>query len=68
MTRIEHDLIGDRDVPAHALWGIHTLRAVENFQITGRTIAEAGTIRARPPYHPVAIGVMAGGKSWRATK
>ncbi|WP_298289474.1 sarcosine oxidase subunit alpha family protein [Novosphingobium sp.] len=27
---------------------------------TGRTIAEAGTIRARPPYHPVAIGVMAG--------
>jgi aspartate ammonia-lyase len=40
MTRIEHDLIGDRDVPAHALWGIHTLRAVENFQITGRTIAD----------------------------
>ncbi|EIZ79206.1 sarcosine oxidase subunit alpha family protein [Novosphingobium sp. Rr 2-17] len=27
---------------------------------TGRAIAEVGTIRARPPYHPVAIGVLAG--------
>ena len=39
-TRIEHDMIGDREIPAHVLWGIHTLRAVENFQITGRTIAD----------------------------
>ena len=38
MTRIEHDLIGDREVPAAALWGIHTLRAVENFPISGSTI------------------------------
>ncbi|WP_038470879.1 aspartate ammonia-lyase [Arthrobacter sp. PAMC 25486] len=34
-TRREHDLIGDRDVPADAYWGVHTLRAVENFPITG---------------------------------
>ena len=27
---------------------------------TGKTVAEAGTIRARPPAHPVAIGVLAG--------
>ena len=27
---------------------------------TGRSVAEAGTIRARPPAHPVAIGVLAG--------
>jgi aspartate ammonia-lyase len=38
-TRIEHDLLGDREVPAHAYYGVHTLRAVENFPITGTTIA-----------------------------
>ncbi|MFZ6770209.1 aspartate ammonia-lyase [Undibacterium sp. Di26W] len=34
-TRIEHDLLGDRAVPADAYYGIHTLRALENFPITG---------------------------------
>ncbi len=34
-TRSEHDLLGNADVPASAYWGIHTLRAVENFPITG---------------------------------
>jgi aspartate ammonia-lyase len=34
-VRREHDLIGEADVPAGAYWGIHTLRAVENFPITG---------------------------------
>jgi aspartate ammonia-lyase len=34
-TRIEHDLLGDREVPAHAYYGVHTLRAVENFPISG---------------------------------
>lgn len=33
--RIEHDLLGDREVPAEAYYGIHTLRALENFPITG---------------------------------
>jgi len=32
-TRIEHDLLGDRAVPADAYYGIHTLRALENFRI-----------------------------------
>jgi aspartate ammonia-lyase len=36
--RIEHDLLGDREVPADAYWGIHSLRALENYQITGRPI------------------------------
>jgi len=39
-ARIEHDLLGEREVPADAYWGIHTLRAVENFPITGRSISE----------------------------
>jgi len=34
-TRSEHDLIGDREVPREAYWGVHTLRALENFPITG---------------------------------
>ena len=39
-VRVEHDLLGEREVPSAAYWGIHTLRAVENFPITGRTIGE----------------------------
>jgi len=35
LTRTEHDLLGDREVPADALYGVQTLRAVENFAITG---------------------------------
>lgn len=34
-TRIEHDLIGEMEVPVTSLWGVHTARAVENFPITG---------------------------------
>ena len=38
-TRSEHDLIGDRDIPADAYWGVHTLRAKENFDITGTELS-----------------------------
>jgi aspartate ammonia-lyase len=38
-TRREHDLLGDRDVPATAYYGVHTLRAVENFPISGTPIS-----------------------------
>ncbi|MFM9765673.1 lyase family protein, partial [Streptomyces scabiei] len=38
-TRSEHDLLGDRDVPVDAYWGVHTLRATENFPITGMPIS-----------------------------
>ncbi|MBT2323384.1 aspartate ammonia-lyase [Variovorax paradoxus] len=37
--RIEHDLLGDREVPDEAYYGVHTLRAKENFQISGTTIS-----------------------------
>jgi aspartate ammonia-lyase len=33
--RLEHDLLGEREVPCEALYGVQTLRAVENFKITG---------------------------------
>ncbi len=38
-TRTEHDLLGEREVPADARYGVQTLRAVENFPITGIRIA-----------------------------
>lgn len=44
-TRCETDLLGTRDVPAEVLWGIHTLRALENFPISGRRV-HRGLIRA----------------------
>ena len=39
-TRIEHDLLGEREVPDEALYGIQTLRALENFPITGVPLRE----------------------------
>jgi aspartate ammonia-lyase len=39
-ARIEHDLLGEREVPDDALYGIQTLRATENFPITGVPIRE----------------------------
>ena len=40
--RSEHDLLGDRLVPADAYWGVQTLRAVENFPITGLALGGHG--------------------------
>src|SRR5687767_5983418 len=39
-SRREHDLLGERDVPASALYGIQTLRAMENFAISGVELRE----------------------------
>ena len=37
--RREHDLLGECDVPQDVYYGVHTLRAVENFPITGVPIS-----------------------------
>lgn len=37
-TRIEHDLLGDKEVPETAYYGVQTLRALENFNISGITL------------------------------
>src|SRR5580765_6986584 len=34
-TRIEHDLLGDKAVPADAYYGVQTARALDNFKISG---------------------------------
>src|SRR5512136_3198586 len=45
--RMEHDFLGDREVPADAYYGVQTLRGAENFPITGL------------PIHPALIRAMA---------
>jgi fumarate hydratase, class II len=40
-TRIEHDSMGEVAVPADALWGAQTQRAVQNFQISGEHLPRA---------------------------
>jgi len=42
--RVERDLLGERNVPATAYYGIHTLRALENFPISGTSIALHGDL------------------------
>lgn len=48
-TRREHDLLGERDVPHEFYYGVQTLRALENFNISGITLN----------FHPVIIQALA---------
>jgi len=40
-TRLEKDLLGELEIPAHVYWGIHTARAVRNFSISGLAVNPA---------------------------
>ena len=40
-TRIEEDLLGAKEVPADAYYGVHTVRAMENFQISPTVISDS---------------------------
>ncbi len=48
-TRVEKDTMGEVRVPATALWGAQTARAVENFPISG--------MRAHPPFVDATVRV-----------
>ena len=39
-VRIETDLLGQKSIPFEAYYGIHTLRAIENFQISNSKISD----------------------------
>ncbi|MGW9596272.1 aspartate ammonia-lyase [Streptomyces chartreusis] len=39
-TRIEYDILGEREIPANVYWGIRTQRAVDNLSITGTPISQ----------------------------
>ena len=40
-TRVEHDSMGELQVPADALWGAQTQRAVQNFPVSGQRMPRA---------------------------
>ncbi|HCU30125.1 MAG TPA: aspartate ammonia-lyase, partial [Sphaerochaeta sp.] len=37
--RIEHDLLGDKQVPSDAYYGVQTVRAMENFVVSNIPIS-----------------------------
>jgi fumarate hydratase class II len=57
--RIEHDSMGELQVPADALWGAQTQRAVQNFPVSGRAMPR-GFIRALGLVKAAAAEVNAG--------
>ena len=42
-TRTEEDLLGARQVPLEAYWGVHTLRALENYRLSGVAVGDEPT-------------------------
>ncbi|MBD3690213.1 aspartate ammonia-lyase [Nanchangia anserum] len=40
MARIEEDLLGTKEIPDDAYYGIHTARAIENFSLSGTRIRD----------------------------
>ncbi|MEQ6902490.1 class II fumarate hydratase [Nocardioides sp. YIM 152588] len=61
--RIEHDSMGEVRVPADALWGAQTQRAVENFPISGTPIEPAlihalGRVKAAAAVANTGLGVL----------
>jgi fumarate hydratase class II len=57
--RMEHDSMGELRVPAEALWGAQTQRAVDNFPVSGRPLPR-GFIRALGLVKAAAAEVNAG--------
>src|SRR5919202_1165913 len=62
-TRVEHDSLGDVNVPDQAIWGAQTQRAVENFHISGERmppelIQAVARIKRAAALENAAIGVI----------
>ncbi len=36
--RTETDLLGTREIPSDVMWGIHTVRSIENFSVSGKPV------------------------------
>ena len=37
--RLEHDFLGEMEIPANIYYGIQTMRALENFYVSGQPIS-----------------------------
>ena len=63
-TRTERDSLGEMQVPADALWGASTQRAVENFPISGERFPRVflralGLVKSAAALANEALGVLA---------
>jgi len=61
--RIEHDSMGELQVPADALWGAQTQRAVQNFPVSGQRMPRAfiralGLVKASAAEVNTALGLL----------
>ncbi len=61
--RIEHDSMGELQVPAEALWGAQTQRAVQNFPVSGQRMPRAfiralGLIKASAAEVNIGLGLL----------
>ncbi len=66
--RIEHDSMGELQVPADALWGAQTQRAVDNFPISGQSmprgfIRALGLVKAAAAQVNADLGLLAKGRA-----
>lgn len=66
--RLEHDSMGELQVPADALWGAQTQRAVDNFPISGLTLPRAfiralGLIKASAAQANLELGLLDAGRA-----
>ena len=66
--RIEHDSMGELEVPADALWGAQTQRAVQNFPISGRPMPRGfirglGLVKAAAAEVNGALGLLPKGRA-----
>jgi aspartate ammonia-lyase len=64
--RTERDALGARTLPADSLYGIHTLRALENFPLSGRPVHRE-LIRAYGLVKLAALGTIRDLGGWSAT-
>ena len=56
--RKEHDFLGELEIPDEAYYGVQTMRAMENFRITGYTadpmfIKALGLVKKAAAYQPM---------------
>ena len=54
--RIEHDFLGELQVPDDAYYGVQTMRAIQNFQITGQHLDKEGCLPDQHGNRPYAKG------------
>jgi len=66
--RIEHDSMGELEVPADALWGAQTQRAVQNFPVSGRPMPRGfirglGLVKAAAAEVNATLGLLPKGRA-----